>query len=328
MNNRYFKGIFVIVIIALVFVSLFLGVSIFEDNKVEEVVDEYDDTYEPYTIINNKKYLMKDNIDVIMCVGLDTYENETKDDYRNDNFADFITLLILDNNKKTTLPIQINRDTMCNMDIIGVGGKLAGSTYKQIAYAHTYGNGDMSSLVNVKNALAEIFYNVRVNYYLSLTMNAVPIVNDEVGGIEVFVEDDFSSIDNSLKKGEYVTLHGDQALTFVRSRSGLEDSSNINRMNRQRVYLRALYDKCKVKQNDEKFVYNILSDINNDLLSNTTIADLADLGNTLIEYELLDTINIGGESKKGERFMEYYLDQDAIDNICVRYLFNEVREGE
>ncbi|MDO5440231.1 MAG: LCP family protein [Erysipelotrichaceae bacterium] len=328
MKTRY-KPILVILVIILLFVSLAMGVRIFENSNNEEVIEEYDDSYNPYTIINNKKYKMKDNIEVILCVGLDTYELENKDDYTNDNFADFVTLLVLDNEKKTTLPIQINRDTMCEIDVLGIGGKIAGKTIRQLAFAHTYGSGDLSSLVNVKDAVATLLHDIKVDYYLSLTMDAVPTINDDVGGVEVYVEDDFSNIDNGLKMGEYVTLSGKQALTYVRSRSGLEDSSNLNRMKRQRVYLRSLYDKCKVKQNDEKFVYDILSDINDNLLSNTTLADLSDLGNTLIEYDLLDSITLDGESKVGERFNEYYIDQKTIDDMCIRYLFKEViEEGE
>lgn len=327
MKRRITKGILAIIIILLVFGTLLLLVSLFENIKNKETLEEYEDVTPSYTVINGKNYEMKDNIQVIMCVGLDTYENETTEDYTNNKFADFITLLILDKENKTTLPIQINRDMMCDVDILGVGGKLAGKTYRQIAYAHTYGNGDMNSLVNVKNSLTPLFHDVKVDYYLSLTMDAVPIINDEVGGVDVLVEDDFSNIDSGLIQGEYVTLHGNQALTFVRSRMLLEDSSNTSRMKRQRVYLRGLYDKCKGKQNDEKFVYNILSDVGDNLISNTTIADLSNLGNLLIEYDLLENISLNGEAKKGERLMEYYVDQNSIDELCIKYLFDEVKGG-
>mgnify|MGYP000585160404 FL=1 len=68
-------------------------------------------------------------------------------------------------------------------------------------------------------------------------MDAVPILNDLLGGVEVTVLDDFSGIDDTLIKGETVTLHGDHALTYVRERYGLEDSSNSTRMVRQRQYM-------------------------------------------------------------------------------------------
>ena len=327
MKKRIIKGILVVLIFVLIFGTIFGIVRLIENKQDEEVSENYENVNINYTEINGKKYELKDNIEVILCVGLDTYENEFTEDYTNNKFADFVTLLILDNENKTTLPIQINRDTMCDVNILGVGGKLAGKVYEQLAFAHTYGNGDMNSLINVKNSVSSLFHDVRVDYSLSLTMDAVPIINDEVGGVEVLIEDDFSNIDNSLVLGEKVTLLGEKALTYVRSRYGMENSSNIARMRRQRVYLRGLYEKCKGKQNDEKFVYNILSDLGDNLVSNTTLYDLSDLGNLLIEYDLQDAITLDGETKVGESFMEYYVDQKQIDKLCVKYLFNEVKGG-
>ena len=55
------------------------------------------------------------------------------------------------------------------------------------------------------------------NYYISMNMDAIAILNDAVGGVTVNVTDDFSAVDPSITKGE-VTLKGDQALTFIQTR--------------------------------------------------------------------------------------------------------------
>lgn len=326
MNKKIKKGIRLGLVVLLILISFNLVVHVIEKVKDRKQQEKFEDTNITNVEINNSFYKQKDNIDLILCVGLDSYENEISEGYTNNELADFITLLIVDKENKTTLPIHINRDTMCNIDILGIGGKLAGKTYEQLSFAHSYGDGDLRSLTNVKNAVSDLLHGIRINNYISLTMNSVPIITDEVGGVNVLVEDDFSSIDASLKMGEYLTLRGDQSLTFVRTRSGLEDSSNLARMKRQRVYLRALYESCKDKKGDDKFVYNLLSDIGDSYISNIDIYSLSDLGNTLIDYELLEAIPLEGEAIKGEKFMEYYVDEKTIDDICIKYLFDEVKE--
>ncbi len=72
-------------------------------------------------------------------------------------------------------------------------------------------------------------------------MDAVPIINDAVGGVTVTVLDDMTSADPALEKGAEVTLQGKQALTYVRTRRGLDDSTNLHRMERQRQYMGELY---------------------------------------------------------------------------------------
>lgn len=331
MKRNTTRVLIVLLTILLIFGSLFFVVKIIDNKKNQEMIEYYENVENvniDYANINGKDYLKKDNIETILFVGLDSYEREIVEDYTNDNFADYVTLLIVDKEEKTILPIQINRDTMCEMDILGIGGKLAGKDFKQLAFAHTYGSGDIESLINVKNAVSKIFYNLNIDYYISLTMNSVSRVNDAVGGVEVLVEDDFSGIDESLKMGENITLKGNQALTFVRTRSGLEDSSNVNRMKRQRVYLKALFDKCKENSENDKFIYDVLDGVGDSLMSNTSIYDLSDIGNKLLAYRLFDTVTLTGELKKGETFMECYLNQNDIDSICVRYLFDEIRKGE
>ena len=73
-----------------------------------------------------------------------------------------------------------------------------------------------------------------------------------VGGVTLTVTSDFSAIDPHLVEGETITLYGDQALTYVRSRYNIDDETNLARMARQRQYLAALEEK--LRQQDGDFV--------------------------------------------------------------------------
>lgn len=320
MNNKLRKNI-VILSIALILVCLFFVFSsIKKNNNKKEISDDYTMYYE----YDGKLYYQNEDLQLILFAGLDSYDNNIVDSYRNSELSDCLVLLVLDNVNKTILPIQINRDTMCTYKVLGIGGQIAGESYGQIALAHTYGTGDMASLVNTKDAVSELFFDVGIDYYMSLPMNAVSVLNDKAGGVSVFIEDDFSSIDPSLVQGEEVLLKGDQALTFVRSRSGLDDSSNIARMERQRVYLRALFEKCsELVKKDSSFSQDALESISEYLIANTNTYGLSDIMNTLLSYELLDAVRLDGNARKGDTYIEFYVDKAKLDKFCINTFYLE-----
>ena len=327
-KRNLLRNLIILIILALVAIGGFIGISLIEKaqtEKIEEQIKKDTEELEYYTY-NGINYVQDDNKQIILCVGLDSYENAINDSYRNDELADCIVLLVLDKTNKTVLPIQINRDTMTSYHILGIGGRITNDEVGQIALSHSYGSGGIDSLVNTKDAVEELMCDVDIDYYMSLTMDAVTKINDKAGGVKVLVEDDFSSIDPTLIQGEEVTLLGQHALTFVRSRSGLDDPSNINRLNRQRVYLRGLYDTCKAKvDTDQDFVRSCLDSISEYIISNTNVYGLSDIGNTLLDYELLDAIQIQGEAKKGETYVEFYPDDTSLKELCINLFYKQAR---
>ena len=322
MNNKLRKNIIVLSIALILLSLLFLFANVFRNANRKEAEEDYQIYYE----YKGKYYVENEDLQLILFAGLDSYDNNIVDSYRNSELSDCLVLLVLDNNKKTILPIQINRDTMCTYNILGIGGQIAGESFGQIALAHTYGTGDMASLVNTKDAVSELLFGVTIDYYVSLPMNAVGILNDKAGGISVLVEDDFSSIDPSLVQGEEVLLKGDQALTFVRSRAGLDDPSNIARMERQRVYLRALFEKCsELVKNDSSFSQDALNAVGEHLIANTNTYGLSDIANTLLGYELLDAVKLDGNARKGDTFIEYYVDEAKLEKFCLNTFYVETK---
>lgn len=317
------KALIIFEVLILIGIISIIAYKSFFMEKQENNNYEYSDYYE----YNGKKYEKNDDLELILFAGLDSYDNQIVDSYRNDNLADCVVLLVLNKEDKTVLPIQINRDTMCNYHILGIGGRITGDGYGQLALSHSYGSGDIGSLINVKDAVSNLLTGINIDYYISMTMDAVSIVNDEAGGVEVFVEDDFSGIDNSIIMGELNTLTGNHALTFVRSRRGLDDSSNLARMNRQKVYLRALYDKCKtlaLKDND--FVYRTLNSVGEYIIANTNIYGLSDICNTLIDYKLLESVKLDGKAIIGnEGYIEYYIDDNYLKDFCIKTFYKQVK---
>ena len=163
---------------------------------------------------------------------------------------------------------------------------------------------------------------VKVDHYLSLTMDAVAVSCDLVGGVEVTVLDDFTGIDDTLVKGEKVTLMGEHALTYVRSRAGMEDSTNGHRMIRQKQYLEALYEKSMAQaQQSEIFIAEALARMSDYMISNCSVNQIEELYESIVSYKSNGIKTIEGTNKPGAQFIEFYPDANNLKKLTVELFY-------
>ena len=277
-------------------------------------------------------YVYKENIETFLVLGLDKYAGaDVSDSHGTGVQADFLMLFVLDNEAKQFSAIHINRDTMTDVNQLSIGGTAVVATHtKQIALAYNYvaDDNDKIRCGNTKDSVESLLQGVTVNHYLALTMDFVPAMNDLVGGVEVTVLDDFSGIDDTLVKGERVTLMGEQALRYVRTRYGLEDSTNETRMARQQQYIGALYDKALSRlQADEEFALDMVTTMDDYLVYDSSDQKMQKLAEKFGEYEFLGIRKIAGESEVGAEFMEFYPDEDAVWELVID-LFYTPKKGK
>ena len=320
------KALAALAFILLVSLGLFF-MRRWENRDIVEIEPEYSGQQETgYLIYNDVKYEKKD-VDTVLLIGIDKFASEVSyDSYNNQQQADFLLLLVMDDEAKTCTPVHINRDTMVPVTMLSLTGEIIGTTEQQIALAHTYGSGKQDSCENTTRALSALFWDeVSVQHYISTTMDAVQTINDLVGGVTVTVADDFSGIDDTLIQGKQVKLMGQHALTFVRSRSGMEDSSNLARMERQRQYLDGLRSGAIEKINaDAMFALNALVQVSDYLVSDCTVNQLAEITNDVVNYEMKPIRQIEGTATAGERFMEYRVDEEALTALMVELFYKPV----
>lgn len=291
--------------------------------EADAPVDDREITY-----YNGTAYAKREDLETVLLLGVDKFEGETPEGYVNNQQADFLLLLVMDKENETCTPIQLNRDTMTQIQILGVTGEPAGTFTGQLALAHTYGSGEEDSCENTVLAVENLLYGIEIDHYISLTMDGVALLNDLVGGVTVEVLDDFSGIDDSLVQGETVTLQGQQALTYVRSRGGMEDSSNLHRMERQRQYLSALQQQLKAAvQQEDGFTLDALLQLNEYMVSDCTVNQLSDLGDSLAAYQVSDILTTPGDAQEGEEFMEFTVDEDALQQLVMDVFYEPVEES-
>lgn len=276
---------------------------------------------------NGANYDLKDSIDTFLVIGLDKYEKaKDAESYNNDQQADFLMLFVFDSDSKKCTAIHIDRDTMANVNILGVNGNKVDTVVKQIALAHTQGNGRDVSCRNTADAVSDLLLGIKVRQYLSVTMDAVSIYNDLVGGVEVVINDDFSGVDDTLIKGKKILLKGEHALNFVRSRHGLEDSTNSTRMKRQRDYLESLYQKTlQCIESDEDFISKAAAKLSDYIVTDRSVTQLQSLAEKFAEYEFTQIISFDGESKILDNHIAFYPDKDEIRKTVMELFYEQVK---
>ena len=149
----------VIAILAVIGGSLF-GVHVLEKRQDERAAAALQDA-DPLpnervrVYYDDAWYELRGDLDTFLIMGLDKYEaaaGET-DSYNNDQQADFLLLMIVDKTNGSFSALHINRDTMAEIQRLGLGGKKLNTFTGQLALSHTYGSGGKDSCRNILQRL-------------------------------------------------------------------------------------------------------------------------------------------------------------------------------
>lgn len=265
-----------------------------------------------------KKYKLRKNMEIVLIMGVDTRE-KIKDDsnYIHSTQADVLYVYAIDHNNKTIKTLQINRETMAN--VRQVFGPEFDDEFAsmQICLAHSYGKNEKGRCLNTVEAVRGLISNTPIDHYISLNIDAISVLNDQVGGVTVTIPVGMESAYPEFKAGTQVTLKGSQAEHFVRARSELKDSSNAFRMKRQEIFLKAWKQQAQSKLNsDSGFAPKLILALSNYLTSDMSASKLSNLANNLKDYKDLGSVTPSGKSLdangKDRLFKEFHVNKDDL----------------
>ena len=146
------------------------------EGSSSSALEEAGDTRE-LTYYNGGWYARRNDLETVLLMGLDKYAETEESNYLNNEQSDFLMLLVINKETGACTPIQLNRDTMTKIQILGVRGDVAGTFTGQLALAHTYGSGERDSCLNTAEAVSNLLYGVDIDHYISITMDGVAILN-------------------------------------------------------------------------------------------------------------------------------------------------------
>lgn len=307
---------------AVLLVSSLNGCGFKKENTTGSSATEQSQSIDNTISWKGKKYTYNTDLTNILFLGIDTSDPiATENTPGESGQSDCVMLLSLNNKTKQATILQINRNTMTDIDVYDFSGNYLKSMSGQLALQYAYDIGGQSSCWATKKTVSELLYGLDIDGYFSMNMGSIAEINDALGGVDVTMDQDYTSIDPAFKQGATVHLEGQQAENFVRSRDLNEFNSVANRMERQVDYVTSLISSMKNKGG--KSLYDILSPyLDTDIVTDMDSSQL----NALTGYEYLtDQVqSVPGEEVMGDVYEEYHVDGDALQDLIINTYYTEV----
>ena len=323
MFRRHRQKIFSLVFFCLLILIL---VSVFQVLKATVLPPKLEETEDKkLTIIRDEKeYFPRQDITTVLVLGIDR-NGPVADSgsYQNPGAADLALVLVFDHAERSCDVLQLNRDSMVEMPVLGIGGKPAGTAYGQLALCYTYGSGLEDSCENAKETISNLLNGVKIDYYIAMHMDAIPILNDAVGGVTVEVTEDFSQVDASIPMGT-VKLMGSQAVSFVRSRAGVGDQLNLSRIDRQQAYAQGFMTAFKEKQaTGASFLLDAYEQASPYLITDCSATTVNAMIERYGDYALERILTPPGENVMGEQYYEFHIDEKGLEEMILDLFYAE-----
>lgn len=287
--------------------------------------DELDDSFS-YIKLYDTDYVYDHDIETYLVIGTDHSGNaEGEGDQYQGSMADFLAMLVLDKTAETYAVLQLNRDTITGVPMLYDDDSVAEIRDMQLCIAHWYGSSSEVSCENTVKTVSMMLGDLSIDGYYALPIDEIPKLNSVVGGVKVTVEDDFSSLDPSLKPGETVTLTDEQAIHFVQGRMSVGDGENTSRMRRQKQYVEAFAAQAKEQsQSDPQLAAEIYQEFDDIATTDISGKQVSKIANRLMKYKDLGVYEFDGVKTEGENLDDgivhamFYLDEASVVDVMTK----------
>lgn len=296
------------------------------ENAVVNQEEETDDWQEGDVRYKGVHYRYNSDILTFLFMGID--KNTVVEPVKNGidgGQADALFLLVLDPDKKEASIIGINRNTMTDVAVYDENGRYRMDMVAQICLQHGFGDGAASSCERSVDAVSELFYDLPVNGYCAINMGAVPLINDAVGGVELTALETIP--DTWITEGETITLTGEEAYKYVRSRDTDEFASADRRLERQKQYLTAYAAKAMSEiKSDITLPLTIYNTLNKYMVTDISVDEVSYLATQAQNYDFDGSrfYQLEGETVMGSRYEEFYVDETALYELILEIFYIEI----
>lgn len=178
-------------------------------------------------------YQFNENIASVLFMGIDNRELKENSTAGTAGQADALYLFTYNALNGRIKVLSLNRDTMTDISRYDEKGNYYDTTTTQLCLAYAYGDGKTLSAENQVTAVERLLYNVPIHAYYAINLEAIKILNDDIGGVTLTPEYTFGR----FVKGQQVTIKGDMAEEFVRYRDTRLLDDNLRRMACQKLYI-------------------------------------------------------------------------------------------
>ena len=202
-----------------------------------------------------------------------------------------------------------------------------GTYVSHLGYAYSYGDGGEVSCEDLKEAVEKLL-GISIDEYAVTNQSSITSINDLVGGVTVTVpNDDLAAMYPELKKGAVVTLDDSNVKDFLQHRDTAADFSNEGRIERQQAYVTAYVDLLKDRLASEPDqLWQEIGQMNDYLQTSITKNKYLSLARLLekVSFTDADYYRPTGKDSAGELHDEFYVDEDALQQLVIDLFYEEV----
>ncbi|MCM1264394.1 MAG: LCP family protein [Butyrivibrio sp.] len=250
--------------------------------------------------------------------------------------ADVIFLVSANQKDKTVSIIGIPRNTMVELDIYNEDEQRIDSIYNQICLQYGYAGGGELGLATMKESVSELLYNLPIHGVCAVSYDAIGVVVDMIGGVEVTVPDDMTAYNPKYTEGSRVALTKKNVVPYLRYRDVAVLGSPTTRLTRQKEFLKEAISQTisEVKRNPRLVsdIYQaIVPYMNTDITIDEAVYLAAEFINYRIEgdsfYQLsgedkqVDTVDASGKPRS---YDDLYIDEDNKRRLVMELFYDEV----
>ena len=251
----------------------------------------------------------KEGIETVLILYLENYD--TAGDvsaFRNANRADFAMLMVIDNSLEKITSLQLNPDTIVPFTIPGTSEPVD----MPLGEVYSYGSGGSDSCLNVTKAASKLLKGIKIDHYLTFTMDSIEIVNDMIGGV----------VPGGSTDQELAALTGAEAVVYFTQRDP-EDIDNEIHMSQQRLYMEGLYEPFMRSAQNEDFLTSLSLRLGERMATGLPLSQLIQMFERMAVYSMDEEIlTLPGSATVESGQISFFPDEAALDRT-VEALFLE-----
>jgi LCP family protein required for cell wall assembly len=313
-----------------------------EETKQAKVDFVYGNTVawqDDWVVYNDEVYTYnKDTLNFIL-LGIDTHgEMSTQEDLvnREAGQADAVFLISLNPKDKIISVVCIPRNSMVDIEIIDEEEQITGTFYNELCLQYPYAGGGELGLTKMKERVSEIFSQLPIHGACAINLDAIGVIVDMLGGIEVTIPEDLTKLNPSYVEGSTLKLTKENAWLYLKYRDTSVMGSPITRLTRQREFLQIAINVAieQVKSNPllVSDIYNaIIEYMNTDI----TLDEAVYLSKQSLDYSITSDsfYQLTGEERVDEyirkdgtsfSYDNCYLDEDVIKDVLMEVFYTQV----
>lgn len=301
--------------------------------KVTVSDESTDDDTGLFVKYNGKKYQYNEDVINFLCLGIDkdTPIEERREAEKLANgsagLADAIVLVSINVESDEIRLLAIPRDTITPIKAVDENGNFIGETNQQITLQHAYGQNATQACELMMEAVSKLLYQIPIQRYCSISLAAIPVLNDAVGGVDIQVLEDVEINDRVYHAGENVHLEGDMARDYIQERDCNVIGSSMGRLDRQKQYISNYYAKAKeTVKNDLSLPLTVYNSLQENMCTNITPEDIAYLVPELLGMSLNaeNMTTIPGEAVMADEYLEYHVNADLLKEVVINCFYEEI----